>query len=652
LYFIALAVVEAALAFFLTVALKRAVTALTDAEAAKVMTNEDMMSVAALFGAVMAGAADIHIGGVSLRMFMATAFALTAAYRGGAAIGSAAGLSLALVLYMLGFDREGAIAAYGAAGLCAGMLKEKGRGFTVLAFAVSFLSIGYYMDRSFIKGETLFSLGAGAVLFLLMPGRLYFNVNPALSHAANSADDYIERVKDVTAARLAAFANAFANMSRTFGGLSERKGGLTKNDISKLIDDIAAQRCYDCVKRRYCWEERFYETFQSMFGLVGLCEKKGVIDAKDAPDTFSSVCVKVEEIMRTASGLYGLGKVDMAWNNRVMESRELVSQQLAGVSEIMKSLSRELDLHINFKRDLEKAVKEEMDVAKISFESVVVIENADGQYEVTLIHEPSYGKKLCQREIAPIVSRALGREMRAIADCSRKNGFCSLQFIEERKFRVTRGVARLAKTPHEFSGDSYSFMELKNGRYVMALSDGMGTGERAKEESEAAIGLLEDFIESGFDKEMAVKIINSALVLKSDRDSFSTLDICSIDTSTGEAEFIKIGAAATFLLREGGVSAVKSTSLPLGILDDADVEISRRALKHDDLIVMATDGVTEASDEYVDKGEWIIRLLPKINAANPQEIADIILSEAEKKSGKRVKDDMTVLVAKIRKKRL
>jgi stage II sporulation protein E len=155
--------------------------------------------------------------------------------------------------------------------------------------------------------------------------------------------------------------------------------------------------------------------------------------------------------------------------------------------------------------------------------------------------------------------------------------------------------------------------------------------------------LLEDFIESGFDKELAVRMINSVLVLKSNEESFATLDICSVDLYTGEAEFIKIGAASTFLLRDGNVRTIRSSSLPIGMLNDVDLEITTHRLSHDDVILMVTDGITPD----VEREDWLTSTLARCRYRNPQDIANHILSEAEKDKNNLPKDDMTILAARV-----
>ena len=163
--------------------------------------------------------------------------------------------------------------------------------------------------------------------------------------------------------------------------------------------------------------------------------------------------------------------------------------------------------------------------------------------------------------------------------------------------------------------------------------------------------LFEDFMESGFDKETSVKLINSALLLKSSCDiseeSFSTLDICAIDLHDGRAEFLKVGASSTFIVSNGSVDAIRSYSLPVGILETVEPESTTRRVRHGDMIIMMTDGVLDSCVTEEHKENWVINAMSRFSSTNPQYVADYLLEEAKKNYVENIKDDMTILVARL-----
>ena len=192
----------------------------------------------------------------------------------------------------------------------------------------------------------------------------------------------------------------------------------------------------------------------------------------------------------------------------------------------------------------------------------------------------------------------------------------------------------------------FSFLHKEEGQFLASLSDGMGTGLNAYQESEKVVDLLEQFLEAGFSQETAVKMINSALVLRDQGKTFSTIDISSIDLYSGVCEFLKIGAATSFIRRGNWVEAITSTSLPAGIFQQTDFEKTCRKLYDGDMVIMVTDGVLDVLP--AEHQESLMKdIILEHQTNNPKELADYILSRVRQYKSGRFCDDMTVLVVGI-----
>jgi len=644
-YLAVTSVMEGALAFCLTLLLKKGVSSLQRFKSRKVLKTEELISLALLFGGVLAGASNVYVGAVSLRIFFASFIILQAGYKGGSTIGASAGFLLGVSLYIFNLSGSGFTTVLGLAGFGAGILQKK------LYSLIGFLMAGIFgiciADTALLQFDTAFSVASAATLFFFTPDNFYFNTGGRITSNIADAEDYVVRIKDIVSHKLNSFADTFKALSKTLNGTYERKTTLSPTDISKLMSEITAEACVSCPKCQKCRDNNYYEMYQAIFCLLSAVERKGKVTPNDLPLAFSKSCENAMKFAEIACRQIELYKINMEWNNRVSESKELVSEQLNCVSGIIRSLADELDFGIAFKQDLEEDALTELVKNGVEVESVVIAQNNEGKYEVTVTQKACDSRKGCNKQMIPVMNKILGVRMQKEHDeCLCKKDVCILHLTEMPKFKVKKGVARLAKSGSRETGDSYSFMELKNGQTLIALSDGMGSGERARAESVATVELLEQLIESGFDKSLAVKMINSVLVLKSIEDNFSTLDICSIDLYTGKVEFAKIGAAPTFLLRNGVVSVIKSSSLPVGILKDIDMDISVKTLQENDVIVMATDGITELRP-IDQRREWLVELLSEMKNSGPQVAADYILQTAENLSRSVIHDDMTVLVLKV-----
>ena len=145
-----------------------------------------------------------------------------------------------------------------------------------------------------------------------------------------------------------------------------------------------------------------------------------------------------------------------------------------------------------------------------------------------------------------------------------------------------------------------------------------------------------------------MELINSSMYINSEEDTYATLDVAILDLHSGNMEFMKNGACPTFIKNKNEVKVVKSISLPAGILDKIDLVVYDKDLSDGDIIVMCTDGILESNAEYENKEVWIKNLLEQIETDNVQKIANIILQESKDNNVGIPKDDMTVIVTKVK----
>ncbi len=219
----------------------------------------------------------------------------------------------------------------------------------------------------------------------------------------------------------------------------------------------------------------------------------------------------------------------------------------------------------------------------------------------------------------------------------------------EQKYKLVIGAAQATKNKSEISGDSNIRTKLNDGKYMLAISDGMGSGEKAKKSSTTVIQMLKRLLTTGFDKDISIGLINSAVNLNSNEETYATIDISIIDLSNGNIEFVKNGACPTFIKSNNKVETVKAISFPAGVLDKIDLVVYDKDLKENDIVIMCSDGILESNTEYKNKELWLKELLENMKTEEVQKIADIILQEAIDNGYGVAKDDMTVLVAKLAK---
>lgn len=281
--------------------------------------------------------------------------------------------------------------------------------------------------------------------------------------------------------------------------------------------------------------------------------------------------------------------------------------------------------------------------------SIVTLSN--GRKRVKLLVRTEDRRIFTAKEAAQIAGRIAGKRFCPSSDGRTIiNGeYAWVVLLEDTNFMVLQGTASLSKEGEVVSGDNFSCTNLAEGRYLMGIVDGMGSGEMANSESEEVIELLEELIKTGFDEAAALSMVNAVLSSGEEAVKSTAVDLALTDLYTGTCSFLKSGAAATFIRRNHWVEVLKSTSLPIGILPEPDCESAAKKLYDGDYIVMLSDGVIEAIDGE-EKEEELGRLLMDMQLQNPKEMAEYILDYALEQAGGTPQDDMTVLVTGIWKK--
>lgn len=250
------------------------------------------------------------------------------------------------------------------------------------------------------------------------------------------------------------------------------------------------------------------------------------------------------------------------------------------------------------------------------------------------------------KKIASVVSELLECEMMPARD---SRSFISQErvtvlFVEGTVYNVLYGVKKVTREKEPVSGDNFSVFWLPDGRFYAGLSDGMGSGVQACTQSELVLDLLEQFLEAGFSKETAVRMINSSIVLQSEEPVFSTVDLVSIDLYTGVCDFLKVGAAASFLKKENGVECIRGTGLPAGASSQLVLEPYRLRMYDGNLLFLVTDGVISALPDGEEE-EILETLIWGLAPGTPGEMAEHLMQQVQ--SYGCAADDMTVLVVGI-----
>lgn len=617
------------------------------------LKQEEWVGALILAACLLTGMSGWSLYGVQVVDVLTRYIVLLAAFAGGAAIGTAAGAVAGMMLTLSNLAAAGQIGLLAFGGLLAGLTREGGKAASVFGLLLGTTVLTLIASDAAGTLASVWTTLAAAALFFLTPRRWLDSLSsyvPGTVHYAQNQREYAKKVRDLTAERVARFSEVFRQLSGSFRQITEEGDKSSQNrDFDHFVSCVHQNACASCHKRGLCWDGQFLQTYKLMTDMMGAVADKPNLSQGEIPKSWSRHCVKTPKVLEILKREYDLYQHDLHWRQQLQDSRYLVADQLSGVSQVMDDLVKEIRRESQQLERQENQIREAIDHLGLAVQHIDIISLEEGRIEIELVHAFRTGYDECRKMIAPLLSEILGE---TVSVRQEKTGvpaahLTTVVFASAKVYEVETGVAGVAKDGDVLSGDSFTIMELGNGKFAVALSDGMGNGARARMESSAALSMLEQLLQSGIDERLAIKSVNSVLLLRSPDETFATVDLALIDLYAAHATLLKIGSTPSFIKRGRDIIPVAAGNLPIGILQDIEIDLLQVQLQPGDTLVMMTDGVLDAPEYAVNKELWMKRVLQEIETDDPQELADELLNIAIRQNPAGIRDDMTVIVSRI-----
>lgn len=327
------------------------------------------------------------------------------------------------------------------------------------------------------------------------------------------------------------------------------------------------------------------------------------------------------------------------------------ARQMGEIGENISDFAGNMYAPVEVEGQLEDRLIHELERQNVRVQRVIMLHGLYGRKEIYLSARTIRGRIMTTREAAEIISHAMGNRYRVVSGSRMiiNREYDVIVFEEDTRYRYLTGVARVMKDGQRVSGDNFSQMELKNGQLLMLLADGVGSGEDAARQSEQLVDLLEEMLDVGFRKESAIEMLNELIAVQGQGEHFATLDLCMLDLYSGVSEFLKMGASTTYIQRGSWIETIQSTTLPMGIREQLELDAVRKKLYHGDRIIMVSDGVLDGI-RFENKEECLKEMILETETNNPQQLAEQLLERVRKMNGGVMRDDASILVVGIWKK--
>lgn len=624
----------------------------------KAFSIEEVLGASLMLAIAVGAFGDLSVFGFSIRNILSILIVLVLGWKNGVLVGTTAGVTIGVTLGVITSSDPMMVAAYAISGMIAGILNRFGKlgviiGFSLGNIVLAYVSNGYTVELIHFKEILIASIG-----LLAVPKSIQINIEEFIGNskllpvfqdrALNKSKETAERLNNVseTIQEMARtykmedteiqeqpiLSNKEIFISELLDNLSGYESNMLYEDISKVDGPIVNEIFELLIDKQHISREQLLEIFAKCNSYVVGFDDNQI--SKYLEDNIS-------QIIKVINMSYKISKSNFVWQKKFEENKKNIETQLQGVSKAISNIADNIEKNIkneeqfnNEKKQIIELLKQkEIDLQEISVqrEDRFLIEiymqksnNTDIEYIEKILTDVLKEKIIFNQE-ASIGTR--------------------LNFLSDDKFIMAIGNAETVKNDSSISGDSNLSIRLKDGKYLVALSDGMGSGDEARQSSNKALKMLENLLLSGFDKKTSLELINSSLINQNE-EIFATLDIAIIDLYKGNIEFIKSGACPTYIKNKNKVQIIKANSLPAGIINDSNLQLFDRDIDSGDIMLMCTDGILDSNVEYKNKELWIKYLLEDIETANTKKIADLLLNEAIDNNYGIAKDDMSIVVCK------
>ncbi len=620
---------------------------------------EEVLGASLILAIAVSSFGELSILGFSIRNILSILIVLILGWKNGVLVGTTAGVTIGVTIGVITSSDPVTVAAYAISGMVAGILNRFGKigvivGFCLGNVVLAYVSNGYTVELIHFKEILIASIAllavpksvkinieeftGGAKLLPIFPSRALNrsketvdnlnNVSETVKQMANSyeAETLQENEEDEKENNKQIF------ISELLDNLSGYENNMLYDDLSDVDGNIVNMIFEVLIDKQEITREDLLQIFAKCNSyIVGFDDKKISQYLEE----------NINQMIRVINMSYKISKSNFVWMKRLKENKKNMKTQLDGVSKAISNIAQNIEEDIKEEEKFETEKKEIIELLKQKeIEAKEVSIKQKDRFLVEIYFENTITNNYST--IEKILTEVLKEKIVINEDVSVGN---KLSFLSDDKYAMAIGTAIANKNKNEISGDNILKVRLKDGKYLVALSDGMGSGKEANESSSRALSMLENLLLSGFDKENSIELINTSLINQNE-ESFATLDIAIVDLYKGNIEFIKSGACPTYIKNKNRVQILKANSLPTGIINESNLQIMDKDIQSGEMMLLCSDGILDSNIEYKNKELWIKYLLEDIETTNTRKVADLVLNEAIDNNYGAIKDDMSVIVCK------
>jgi len=582
---------------------------------------------------VFAGLSGVEIYGVSPSRIIMLYTILFCAKIGKETWGSVAGV-LAGLVSVLGGGGAYLAGAYASAGLVGGVFSQFGQ----LASAMMFFLTGSVVAITLSEmGKILpyiYEFAISAVLFAVTPKSLSIKLE-GFVRPVQDRIIHTEQSKAV-AERLSGASRAVYEAAESVDTVAQTLINSAPENLDEVNERIYGELCSECGLHNFCWEQNAAACEKTFSDLCTISESTGKITSENAPQGFLRRCIRSEDFIQLFNACYNDFAEKGQAEKRAEEIKERIYNEFGLAARILGDVAQDYENDEVLDRKLEPRVMSVMNSYCIFPSKILCKVGKTGKMNIE-VTVPEMRGRLDKFPITKTLSEACRRsfEMPKLITQDKQT---VLLFKEKPAYKVKIGMHRISGDDSRISGDFCRTFELSDGKQAMMISDGMGSGGRAAVDAAMSVNIISKLAQAGMSFVCALEIANATLLSGGETEALTTVDLAIIDAFSGRVEFLKAGAARSFVRHNYRTVPIEAVALPIGILGEVEFGKAQAEICENDIVVIVSDGACVADSH------WLLELVNDYEGTDCDELARQIATAAfDKTEGKH--DDITVLAA-------
>lgn len=621
----------------------------------KAFTIEELIASTIIIAVASTVFNSLNVFGLSISNIIIIFMIMYLGWQYGMTVGAVAGVSIGLAISFVSDISFVQIGMFAISGILSGLLNRFGKIGVIIGFLLGNTLLTYWVRGASTMILYFREIFIASIGLLLVPSKIRIELDELFGKnvlISNTGENRLNSSKEEISSKLKTISDLFETINSSpdkemisfkenllqdfLDNIEEISENIFYEEISKEENNIAKDICEKLIENDIILDNDLVQILQNHNNYVFLRDENIKND--------------LQEVIKIANRTLKTAQINRIKEQEKNKAKEELQQNLKNVTKYIKQYEKEAsNITINEFEKKEKEIELLLKNKNIKVNKCSIKKLNNNKIIVSLDLDNKNNKLREKESIANIcetISKSIGTKMSLQREkISNENEEYYQIYSSEDKFVLQVGSSKVTKDGSSVSGDCSLQIKLADGKYLLAISDGMGTGEKARECSKITLKLLKQILSAGFNNEETINLLNTKMNLINKKDMYSTLDASILDLYTGNINILKNGASNTYIKNKKSIKKIESKNIPIGIVDDIELQEEKIPVSDGDIIVMCSDGVLDAKDET--NNSWIESFLKNISTNNVQKISDLILAEAIDNNFGVAQDDMTVIVSKI-----